>query len=84
MHDAAVSGMRCTGHYGAITQGKLGGVADHAGEEVWGRLRISRSLVTTCVLRTDVPALLLTEDDLAHDQITAAGRAAPVPPADAP
>ncbi len=28
MHDAAVSGMRCTGKYGAITQGKLGGAAD--------------------------------------------------------
>jgi len=28
MHDAAVSGMRCTGQYGAITQGKLGGAAD--------------------------------------------------------
>ena len=45
MHDATVSGMRCTGHYGVITQSKLGGAAD---------------------------------------QLTTAGRAAPVSPADAP
>jgi hypothetical protein len=31
-----------------------------------------------------VPLLLLTDDDLADGQTTAAGRAAPVSPADAP
>ncbi len=85
MHDAAVSGMRCTGQDGAITQGKFGGAADHIGEEIGGGLRISSGpLVTTRILRTDVPLLPLTEYDLAEGQITAAGRGAPVSPADAP
>ena len=30
MHDATVSGMCCTGPYGAITQGKFSEAADHA------------------------------------------------------
>jgi hypothetical protein len=45
MRDATVSGMRCTGQYGAISQ--------------------------------------VTYDDLADEQITAAGRVAPASPADA-
>jgi hypothetical protein len=32
MRDATVSGMRCTGQYGAFTQGKNGGAADCTGE----------------------------------------------------
>jgi hypothetical protein len=47
----------------------------------------SRSLATGCILRTDVPLRLLTEDDLisswTDDQIMAAGRAAPASSADA-
>jgi hypothetical protein len=85
MHDATVSGMRCTGQDGAITQGKIGGAADHIGEEIWGRLRIgSGPLVASRILRTHVPMLSLAEYDLAEGQITAAGHAAPVSPADAP
>ncbi len=89
MHDATVSSMPCTGEYSVLTQGKVGGrAADHAGDEVLTQLLISsRPLASSCILRTDVPLWLLTEDDLisswTDDQITVAGRAVPASPADA-
>ena len=90
MHDVTVSSMPCTKEYSVITQGKVGGgAADHAGDdEFLTRLLISsRPLATGCILRTDVPLRLLTEDDLISswidDQIMAAGRAAPASSADA-
>ena len=33
MHDAAVAGMLCARRYGAITQGRFGGVADRIGDD---------------------------------------------------
>ena len=89
MHDVTVSSMPCTKENGIIRQGKVGGgAADHAGDdEFLTRLLISSRPLAGCILRTDVPLRLLTEDDLISswidDQIMAAGRAAPASSADA-
>lgn len=90
MRDATVSSVPRPRVYSVITHGKVDArAAHHAGDdEFLMRLLISsRPQAIGCVLRTDVPLRLLTEDGLisswADDQITAAGRAAPASPADA-